>query len=122
MLEGAQQWIEGLATGVEAAAALIVGLAALQALARALPLFAGRGRQRDNVALRLAFGRWLGVALEFALAADVLRTAVAPSWREIGQLAAIAALRTALNFTLEREVSHAEASGEESIGSPRAGA
>ena len=46
--------------------------------------------------------------MEFALAADILRTAVAPSWQDIGQLGAIAVLRTALNFTLEREIERAE--------------
>ena len=48
------------------------------------------------------------MALEFELAADILRTAVAPTWSEIGQLAAIAALRTALNFFLQREIDGAE--------------
>ncbi len=47
---------------------------------------------------------YLALGLEFALAADILRTAIAPSWRDIGQLAAIATLRTALNFFLEREI------------------
>jgi uncharacterized membrane protein len=103
MIETSKLWIERLATGVEAAAALIVALAAVEALARALPLFARRTAHHDSASLRLAFGRWLSVALEFALAADVLRTAVAPSWSEIGQLAAIAGLRTGLNFTLERD-------------------
>ena len=56
---------------------------------------------------RLRFGRWLSLALEFQLAADILKTAVAPTWDEIGQLAAIAVLRTALNFFLQREVEKA---------------
>ncbi len=42
--------------------------------------------------------------LEFQLAADILRTAVAPSFEEIGQLAAVAAIRTALNYFLERDI------------------
>jgi uncharacterized membrane protein len=54
--------------------------------------------------LRLRLARWLAVALEFTLAADILRTAVAPSWDDIGKLAAIAALRTLLNFFLQREI------------------
>ena len=58
--------------------------------------------------VRLKLGRWLALALEFELAADILRTAVAPTWSEIGQLAAIAALRTALNFFLQREIDSAE--------------
>jgi hypothetical protein len=46
----------------------------------------------------------LALALEFLLGADILRTAVEPSWDEIGRLAAIAAIRTALNFFLQREI------------------
>lgn len=42
--------------------------------------------------------------LEFQLASDLLRTAVAPSFSHIGKLAAVAAIRTALNFFLEREI------------------
>lgn len=49
-------------------------------------------------------GRWLSVVLEFLLAADILRTAVAPSWDAIGKLAAIAGIRTALNYFLGQEV------------------
>ena len=54
--------------------------------------------------MRLTLGRWLAVGLEFELAADILRTAVTPSWKDIEQLASIAALRTALNYFLEREI------------------
>jgi uncharacterized membrane protein len=49
----------------------------------------------------------LAVALEFELAADILRTAIAPTWNEIGQLAAIAALRTLLNYFLQKEIDKA---------------
>jgi uncharacterized membrane protein len=61
----------------------------------------------DEPRLRLA--RSLALALEFLLAADIMRTAVAPTWREIGQLAAIAALRTALNIFIQREIDAASA-------------
>jgi uncharacterized membrane protein len=44
------------------------------------------------------------VALEFELAADILNTAVTPTWNEIGKLAAIATLRTALNYFLQRDI------------------
>jgi uncharacterized membrane protein len=54
--------------------------------------------------IRLTLGRWLALALELALAADVLRTVMVPTWDEIGKLAAIAALRTTLNYFLEREL------------------
>jgi uncharacterized membrane protein len=109
MLEQSKWWIESLAAGVEVAAALIIGLASVEAIARALPLFVRRDvSQEAKIAVRLGLGRWLALGLEFALAADILRTAIAPSWREIGQLAAIAVLRTALNFFLEREIEREE--------------
>jgi uncharacterized membrane protein len=108
MLEQSKLWIELLAVGVEIAAAIVIGLGSLEAIARALTLFARRNASQDvKVDIRLSLGRWLALGLEFALAADILRTAVAPTWRDIGQLAAIAVLRTALNFFLEREIAAA---------------
>jgi uncharacterized membrane protein len=47
---------------------------------------------------------WLLLGLEFELAADIVRTAIAPSWTDIGQLGAIAAIRTFLNFFLEEDI------------------
>ena len=97
-----------LAMGVEGAAALVMGLAALQAVIRALSVFLGRTKVReDRDLIRLGLGRWLALGLEFELAADILRTAVAPTWNEIGQLAAIAVLRTSLNFFLQKEIESA---------------
>ena len=104
-----------LASGTEAAAALIIGLATVEATVRALILFVpgtgarGETADRRKEDVRLKLGRWLDVALEFELAADILRTAVAPTWNEIGQLAAIAVLRTALNYFLQGEIDKAEA-------------
>lgn len=57
--------------------------------------------------VRLRLGRWLALALEFELGADILRTAIAPTWSEIGQLAAIATVRTALNYFLQQEIDKA---------------
>ena len=85
MLEQSKLWIELLAGGVEIAAAVIIGLAAAEAVWKALPLFLRRGLPQDiKVEVRLSLGRWLALGLEFALAADILRTAVAPTWRDIG--------------------------------------
>lgn len=106
-----------LAAGAEAAAALIIGLATIEGLLRSFEAFARQSFKRtpttphasarshdEKEEIRLRLGRWLALALEFLLAADILRTAVAPTWTEIGQLAAIAVLRTALNFFLQREI------------------
>ena len=100
-----------LAACIEGAGAIVIGLAAVEAFLRALLLFVP-GRQRvgetdAKEAVRLRLGRWLAVALELELGADILRTAVAPTWNEIGQLAAIVVLRTALNFFLQKEIDKA---------------
>ena len=64
---------------------------------------------------RLTLARYLAVALEFQLAADVLSTAIAPSWEQLGKLAAIVVIRTALNFFLMREVNAEEAKAREAV-------
>jgi len=93
-----------LAAGVEIGAAVIVGFAAGEAIVRA-----GRGLFKWQVSaeatedIRLRLARWLALAIEFELGADIIRTMVAPTWNDIGQLAAIIVIRTALNFFLGRE-------------------
>ena len=95
-----------LSNWVEACAALIIALGVIQTTWEAVRLFFARPSQPEQAKtdIRLRLGRWLSLALELELAADVLRTAVAPSWDEIGKLAAIVILRTLLNYFLEREI------------------
>lgn len=95
--------VDTLVRLVEAAGAAVIFAGAVIAVVlflRALP-------QRDAeafVPVRLALGRFLALGLEFQLASDVLRTAIAPSFQELGKLAAVAAIRTALNFFLAKEI------------------
>lgn len=100
-----KSWIEYAARSVEFAAALVIAIAALQAAFRSILLFCRRDSipQEENK-VRLTMARRLALALEFELAADILNTAVTPTWSDIEKLAAIAAIRTALNFFLEREI------------------
>ena len=58
----------------------------------------------ENRVVWLRYGRWLVAGLTFQLSADIVQTSIAPSWQEIGQLAAIAVVRTFLNFFLERDI------------------
>lgn len=89
---------------VEAAGALVIFVGAVYAFVR----FVVQGlRTRDATVftpVRLSLGRFLALGLEFQLASDILRTAISPSYNELGQLAIVAALRTALNFFLGREI------------------
>ncbi|HEX7977105.1 MAG TPA: DUF1622 domain-containing protein [Gemmatimonadaceae bacterium] len=66
------------------------------------PLRAGQHVSVTNSRFQLS--RYLTLALEFQLSSDVLGTAIAPSWTAIGKLAAIGAIRTALNYFLTREI------------------
>ncbi len=88
---------------VEAAGAAVIFIGAIIAVigfVRALP----RRDAEAFVPVRLTLGRFLALGLEFQLASDVLRTAIAPSFEELAKLAAVAAIRTALNFFLAREI------------------
>jgi len=112
-----------LASAAEGAAALIIAFAVLEAVFNAAVLFvpaSWRGAERQHLAekedVRLRLGRWLAVALEFLLAADILRTAVAPTWNDIGKLAAIAALRTLLNYFLQQEIDRAKDRAQDAHG------
>lgn len=100
-----KNWTLHLSVAIEVCAGLIVGIAALEATVRAVSIFVRRQEPEERKEqVRLKMGRWLALALEFELAADILRTAVAPSWDEIGKLAAIVVLRTVLNFFLQKEI------------------
>ena len=60
----------------------------------------------------LRYARWLMAGLTFQLANDIIISARAPSWDDIGRLAAIAFIRTFLNFFLERDIRETQALGE----------
>lgn len=111
MLTVFKNWTSYLAGGIEGAAAILIAIAALEAMCRALVLLVPQAdpRNEDKEAVRLRLGHWLSVALEFELAADILRTAVAPTWNDIGQLAAIVVLRTVLNYFLQLEIVRSKA-------------
>jgi uncharacterized membrane protein len=95
-----------IATAVEASAALIIAVGALEALYLLLRrLIVNDGRSVvGKKGIWVRFAMWLLLGLEFELAADVIRTAIAPTWDAIGQLAAIAVIRTFLNFFLEKDI------------------
>lgn len=97
-------------TTIEAVAIAVIVIGVLQALVR-LPSVMLRDRSEAGArAAWLDFARWLVAALTFQLAADIVHTAVAPTWEEIGRVAAIAAIRTFLTLAFDRELSETRAS------------
>jgi uncharacterized membrane protein len=95
-----------VALGIEAAAALVIAGGAIEAVWLSLVRMAhgGIGGVIHKREIWIRFATWLLLGLEFELGADVIRSAISPTWNEIGQLAAIAAIRTFLNFFLERDI------------------
>ncbi len=63
-----------------------------------------RGKEFPFNRVRLRFGTWLALALEFQLGADILSTTVAPTTQDLIKLAVIAVIRTFLNYFLDREI------------------
>jgi uncharacterized membrane protein len=96
---------------IEAAAVIVVAYGAACAFVRLVALRAKRvsvhGARKE---IWRSFGASLLLGLEFALAADIIDSVISPTWQDIGQLAAIAVVRTFLNYFLEKDLEHAQSS------------
>lgn len=107
-VSAAVQWLRLL---VEALGAGVIGVGVLVVMIGLVRYMCTRG-ERTLVPIRLAFARYLILALELQLAADILSTSVSPTWDQIGKLSAIAVIRTALNFFLSKELREEGAGAE----------
>ncbi len=90
---------------INAMALLIIVIGTIEAFVRSLIILfrpAPAGRQFHTAYLRS--GRWLVAGLTFQIAADIIETAVAPTWLELGRLGALAVLRTFTSYFLERDL------------------
>ena len=110
-IRDAVEWVVPLIEGV-AALFVVTGVV----IALGLYLLAVTGvRAASYERVRLVLARFIALGLEFQLAADVMATAVAPSFEQIGRLAAVAGVRTLLNLFLAREIEHAERMEREGV-------
>jgi uncharacterized membrane protein len=96
---------------IEAAAVIVVAFGAAEAFVGLVSLIA-RPASAHGVRKEIwrRFGTWLLLGLEFALAADIIASVVSPTWEDIGQLGAIAVIRTFLNYFLEKDLEKATGS------------
>jgi len=97
-----------LSIAIEILGALVIGIGLIRFLYGYVATFGHSEHGRTSSRLRVRLGSSLTLALELLLAADILQTAVAPTWDDIGKLAAIAAIRTVLNYFLEKELRQME--------------
>ncbi len=105
---------------IEAVAVLVVAFGAVEAFIKLLGLVAAPGTVHGaRKAIWRGFGVWLLLGLEFELAADIIRSVVSPTWQDLGELGAIAVIRTFLNYFLERDLESAERSEAEHLAGTR---
>ena len=95
-----------VATCCEFIAVVVIVIGAVQATGSAVAALVRTKKTVPPLIVFRGFAGWLVLALEFLLAADILRTAISPTWNDIGQLAAIAAIRTFLNYSLSHDLRH----------------
>lgn len=108
-----QQVASLLKLSLESIALLIVLFAMIVTLRKLLRRSRWSRFETTEAAIRLELGLFLGLSLEFLLAADIVGTAVSPNWDALGKLAAIAVIRTFLNYFLQKEVHELEAQAEQ---------
>lgn len=99
-INAAVQWLR---LAVEAVGALVIGIGVVLAIYQFLWHFKDEQSSNFN-RVRLTLGKYLALALEFQVGADILSTAIAPSWEQIGKLGAIVVIRTLLNYFLTKEL------------------
>jgi uncharacterized membrane protein len=98
------QLAEYVTPWIELVAIVVVTIGTLEAVAAVVRMiFTGRSDAARREAM-LKYSRWLAAGLTFQLAGDIVHTAVAPTWDDLGRLAAIAVIRTFLTFFLERDI------------------
>lgn len=90
---------------IDMMAFLLIAFGTLQAFIATVGLVFNRNATgHERRAIWLAYARWLVAGLTFQLAADIIESAISPSWQSIAQLGAIAVIRTFLNYFLERDL------------------
>jgi uncharacterized membrane protein len=96
---------EVVASLIEAAAVVVVAYGSLEAFINLLPVMARpRASHGQRKAIWRRYGTWLLLGLEFELAADIVGSVISPTWMDIGELGAIAVIRTFLNYFLEKDL------------------
>ena len=92
-----------VAVSIELVGIVIVAIGTLEATVAVGRVLLKRTPPAEGRQAWLRYMHWLAAGLTFQLAGDIVHSAVAPTWDDIGKLAAIAAVRTFLNYFLERD-------------------
>ena len=90
---------------IEAIALLVIVYGSLEAFVGAARVLFSDTTERERRQVWVRFARWLVAGLTFQLAADIIETSITTDWNALGHIAAIAAIRTFLNYFLDRDLS-----------------
>src|SRR6516162_573420 len=114
-----EELVHRLQEGTELLSAVLIGIGIVLSVYQLVRLLLTarrktlREKRLEYQEARLILSRFLAMALEFQLAADLLGTTVSPSWDQLGRLGVIAVIRTFLNVFLAREVKEEEVARRE---------
>lgn len=114
MVDNISEWVKTIAQYIAVFSEAVAVLIIISGMLGALGVYLKRSIIRKTgyhaaVHGRHHLGHSLSLALEFLIGADILKTAISPTWQDIGQLGAIVGIRTILNFFLTRELRQMEA-------------
>jgi uncharacterized membrane protein len=100
---------ETTALVIDALALVVIIIGTIEAVVDGVRLMFITSREREKRELWLRYARWLVAGLTFQLAADIIETSISTSWDAVARIAAVAAIRTFLNYFLERDVNEMRA-------------
>jgi uncharacterized membrane protein len=89
---------------IDAMALVIIVIGTVEAFIGGLRLIFSSPSGHEKRDLWLRYARWLVAGLTFQLAADIIETSITTNWEAVGRIAAIAVVRTFLNYFLERDL------------------
>lgn len=99
--------------------AVIISFGSIVALIHFLKGFFEKHQPSDKFAevhidtVRVEYGRYINLGLEFFIAKDVLETIFVPTWTQIGQLFALVVIRTIISYFLMHEIEKIEDNNKE---------
>lgn len=100
--------LEAIATAIAYVAVGVIVWGGIRTLLRGVVLEFTKCRQKhaccEREGLRREFGSYLLLALEFLIAADIVRTISDPTLVEMAVLGSIVMIRTVISFFLNREL------------------
>ena len=103
MREWLFQWTEYAVLLIDAVALAVIVGATVQAVVGMVRLLAAHSTEAGRRDVWTRYARWLIAGLTFQLAADIVETSITTDWEAIARVAAIAVIRTFLNYFLERD-------------------